>query len=132
VDTGIPSVPASSDSIQTGVSDVTSAPDAQHSFPCPKCGSIGVRKSKPKTGGEKLLRAAGIHFYRCPDCRQRGRHRGPIHRRGSTAPVRRSQRKAALRRKATVAAALALAALLGLGAGYYLQSSSGESATASQ
>ncbi len=71
---------------------------------------------------ERLLRAAGLHFYRCPDCRHRGRHLGPIHRGARAAPLRREQRKAARRKTATLVVAVALATLLGVGAGLFLHS----------
>jgi predicted RNA-binding Zn-ribbon protein involved in translation (DUF1610 family) len=102
------------------VGEAKTDPASAGAFACPKCGSPRVRGSRAKTAREWLLRAVGAHFYRCPDCRDRGWRLRRVA--ASDPPPRASWESPAVRRdRITIAVSAVLAALLAVCASYFLQ-----------
>jgi hypothetical protein len=95
---------------------------------CPRCGSEAVRRSMPRTGFERLVRAwTPYHYFLCRDCEYRGAHLGAIPASGAhsatgltSRPVEVRDRQAQRRQMKRVASAILLASLLGAASGLYL------------
>jgi hypothetical protein len=97
-------------------------------FPCPRCGSTAVRKSMPRSAGERLVRAwTPYHYFLCRDCEYRGHHLGPVPTtpgsdadRITSRPLEYRDRQEAQRRARRLVVSICVAATMGAASGLYL------------
>lgn len=95
---------------------------------CPRCGSSAIRRSMPRSGWERLVRAStSFHYFLCRECEHRGCRWGQILVDGGTQaphlpsrPVEVRDQEAVRRRRRQVATSIALAAALGAATAVYL------------
>lgn len=96
---------------------------------CPRCGSKAIRRSMPRTGIERLVRAwTPYHYFLCRECEYRGSHLGAIPRAAEgdvdvpSRPREVRDNDADRRRRQRVVFSFMIASVLGIASGVYLQS----------